>query len=66
MNNELDPSLQRHDREDDGEVRTEPKVLQLDPSTYPGGIAIWGALPTVYDTSICPPDAGVHVLPNSK
>ncbi len=28
---------------------------------YPGGIAIWGALPAVYDTSACPADEGVHV-----
>lgn len=38
-----------------------PKTLQLDPKQYPGGIAIWGALPPIYDTSVAPPDAGVHV-----
>ena len=36
-------------------------VLLLDPTQYPGGIAIWGALPAVYDTSIAPQDSGVHV-----
>jgi len=66
MSTELDLSLQHHDREDDGEVRKEPKVLQLDPSTYPGGIAIWGALPAIYDTSMCPPDQGVHVHARMK
>lgn len=37
------------------------KTLQLDPKQYPGGIAIWGALPPVYNTSVAPPDFGVHV-----
>lgn len=37
------------------------KILDLDPRAYPGGIAIWGALPPVYNTSCCPPDSGVHV-----
>src|SRR5579871_5332904 len=37
------------------------KVLQLDPSLYPGGIAIWGALPAIYDTNGSLPDEGVHV-----
>jgi hypothetical protein len=57
----LDLSLQRDDVEHVVAVRGEPKVLQLDPKAYPGGIAIWGALPSVYDTSTCPSDCGVHV-----
>ncbi len=39
----------------------ERKILQLDPALYPGGIAVWGALPAVYDTSVCLPEQGVHV-----
>jgi hypothetical protein len=58
---ELDLSLQHDDVEHDTAAHPEPKVLQLDPAAFPGGIAIWGALPSVYDTSICSPDVGVHV-----
>jgi predicted RNA-binding Zn-ribbon protein involved in translation (DUF1610 family) len=58
---ELDLSLQRDDEEHIVSSQSEPKTLRLDPKAYPGGIAIWGALPTVFDTSICPPDDGVHV-----
>jgi transposase-like protein len=58
---DLDLALQRDDVEHTSADRTGPKVLQLDPSAYPGGIAIWGALPSVYDTSACPLDEGVHV-----
>jgi Zn finger protein HypA/HybF involved in hydrogenase expression len=58
---ELDLSLQRDDVEHIAAMRAEPKLLRLDPKAYPGGIAIWGALPSVYDTSACPVDEGVHV-----
>ena len=34
-------------------------TLNLD--KYPGGVALWGAVPPVYDTSIKVPDRGVHV-----
>jgi len=37
------------------------KVLNLNPSEYPGGIAIWGALPAVYDTTNNTPESGIHV-----
>ncbi len=30
-------------------------------SSYPGGIAIWGAVPPVYDTTTLPMDRGIHV-----
>jgi transposase-like protein len=36
-------------------------VLDLSPAEYPGGIAMWGALPAVYNTSIAPDEFGVHV-----
>jgi Zn-finger nucleic acid-binding protein len=35
--------------------------LHLDPSEYPGGIAVWAALRPVFDTSGRPQDAGIHV-----
>ena len=40
--------------------------LNLDTSKYPSGIAIWGAVPPVYDTTSLPPDRGVHVHARSK
>jgi hypothetical protein len=36
-------------------------VLELDPQEYPGGIALWGAVPPVYDTTRQPLDRGIHV-----
>lgn len=36
-------------------------VLHLDPSQYPGGIAIWGAVPPIYDTTTFGDDFGLHV-----
>jgi hypothetical protein len=36
-------------------------VLNLDPRDYPGGIAIWGAMPPVLDTTRQPSESGVHV-----
>lgn len=35
--------------------------FDLDPSKYPGGIALWGAVPPAFDTSGRAPDRGVHV-----
>lgn len=55
---QLDPSLQQHDRE---HAAAKPSGLTLNPNDYPGGIAIWGALPAVYDTTQLPTDDGVHV-----
>lgn len=37
------------------------KNLTLDINDYPGGIAIWGALPALFDTSNQAFDRGVHV-----
>lgn len=35
--------------------------LDLDPTQYPGGVGIWGALPAIYDTTSLPVEHGVHV-----
>jgi hypothetical protein len=36
-------------------------VLELDLDRYQGGIALWGAVPPVYDTTTLPIDRGIHV-----
>jgi hypothetical protein len=36
-------------------------VFTLDLDKYGGGVALWGAVPPVYDTSIQPADRGIHV-----
>lgn len=36
-------------------------VLNIDPSAYPGGVALWGALPPVFDTTQMGIERGVHV-----
>ncbi len=36
----------------------EIKILDLD--TYPGGVALWGAVPAVYDTTRLDMDRGIH------
>jgi transposase-like protein len=43
------------------------KVLELNPADYSGGIAIWGALPALYDTtSNHLPENGIHVHARHK
>jgi hypothetical protein len=37
------------------------EILQLDLDQYPGGIALWGPVPPVYDTTCLPLDFGIHV-----
>lgn len=39
----------------------EADILTLDFAKYPGGVALWGAVPPVYDTTTQPLDRGVHV-----
>jgi hypothetical protein len=39
----------------------ETDILTLDFTMYPGGVALWGAVPPVYDTSTQPLDRGIHV-----
>jgi ribosomal protein S27E/predicted RNA-binding Zn-ribbon protein involved in translation (DUF1610 family) len=36
-------------------------TLDLDFRGYPGGIALWGSVPAVYDTTNKPMDRGIHV-----
>lgn len=58
----LDKEFQDHSHEDNIPHIQGVKVLDLIPELYPGGIAIWGALPAVFNSSICPDeDNGVHV-----
>lgn len=44
-----------------GPARCKMSSLRIDPANYPGGIALWGALPAVYDTTKYPLESGVHV-----
>jgi transposase-like protein len=37
------------------------EILKLDVQRYPGGVALWGAVPPVYDTTSLPIQRGVHV-----
>lgn len=37
------------------------EILELDLDEYPGGVALWGAVPPIYDTTCLPLDFGVHV-----
>jgi hypothetical protein len=43
-----------------GTVRS-MKVLDIDPSDYPGGVALWGAVAPVYDSTKLPLETGIHV-----
>src|SRR2546428_5894229 len=40
---------------------TSAETLVLDISEYGGGVALWGAVPPVYDTTRQPLDRGIHV-----
>ncbi len=37
------------------------EILELDLDEYTGGIALWGAVPPIYDTTRLPLDFGIHV-----
>ena len=37
------------------------KVLEIDPREFPGGIALWGAVPPAYDSTGLEPESGIHV-----
>lgn len=41
-------------------IRSE-QITILDLDRYPGGVALWGAAPPVYDTTQLPFDGGIHV-----
>lgn len=36
-------------------------VLELEVTDFPGGVALWGAVAPVYDTTNLPPELGIHV-----
>lgn len=40
---------------------SEVETLALNLDQFPGGIALWGAVPPVYDTTSLPLDRGIHV-----
>lgn len=40
---------------------TEDEILTLNVDSYGGGIALWGAVPPIYDTTGRPLDRGIHV-----
>jgi len=42
------------------------ETLRLDPTKYQGGIAAWGAVPPIYDTTRLPIDRGIHVHARSQ
>jgi hypothetical protein len=42
------------------------QILELDLDQYPGGIALWGAVPPIYDTTRLPLDFGIHVHARKK
>src|ERR1700730_6494690 len=37
------------------------EFLELDLDQYRGGVALWGAVPPIYDTTCLPLDFGIHV-----
>lgn len=41
--------------------KPEPESIGINPNEYDGGIAIWGAVPPIYNTTSLPPDKGIHV-----
>jgi hypothetical protein len=45
-----------------GQRPIDPKdILTLDLDEYAGGIALWGASPPIYDTTVLPMERGIHV-----
>src|SRR5271155_2301513 len=40
---------------------SETETLELNIDEFKGGIALWGAVPPVYDTTLLPMDRGIHV-----
>jgi hypothetical protein len=40
---------------------SEADTLALNLDKFPGGVALWGAVPPVYDTTTLPLDRGIHV-----
>jgi transposase-like protein len=42
------------------------EIRRIDVQKYPGGLALWGAVPPVYDTTRRPLDRGIHVHARSR
>jgi len=50
-----------------GQRPIDPKdILTLDLDEYAGGIALWGASPPIYDTTVLPLERGIHVHARSR
>lgn len=45
---------------------SESETVKIDIAEYPGGVALWGAVPPVYDTTLQPLDRGIHVHARHK
>ncbi len=45
---------------------SEEETFRLNFNAYPGGIALWGAVPAVYDTTRHPVDRGIHLHAREK
>jgi transcription elongation factor Elf1 len=45
---------------------TPPKRVKVEVAKYPGGVALWGALPPVINTATAPGESGVHVHARRK
>lgn len=45
---------------------TPEESRDLDISAFPGGVALWGAVPAAYDTTALPLDRGIHVHARKK
>lgn len=43
------------------EVIGPSETYELNPKEYPGGVALWGAVPAVYSTTSLPLDRGLHI-----
>lgn len=44
----------------------ENDILRISPTDFPGGVAFWGAVPPVYDTTRLAVDFGIHVHARTK
>lgn len=48
------------------EKPTKKETLRLDPTSYAGGVALWGAVPPIFDTTKLAIDRGIHVHARSQ
>jgi len=47
-------------------VLSEQEILRITPLEFAGGVAFWGAVPPIYDTTKYPIDLGIHVHARSE